>query len=344
MPRYWMITNRNIGGTGDTLGKKLAGRTHWVTDEDDLTKLPNWKRVSVAHFSTLLRAAADEFPLIDDPNEQENQKHVTVFVHGYNNSWDGAATRYQSICNRLYSGPDSLGLCLFYTWPSNGSVEAYLPDRADARESGMHLGEVLSTIYDWMLRKQLDASEDPAQACKAKLSVIAHSMGNYVLQKAMQIVWTRKNRPLLVSLVNQLLMVAADVDNDLFRSGEKNDDRDGDAIANLCYRVTALYTGLDPVLGISAGLKHYGKRRLGRSGLDKKFDVPDNVWDVDCTQFFDRGEKNIHSAYFDDADSVRLMRRILQGTDRRVLQLEGTAPREQAMPVTNVRPATPAVS
>ena len=254
MPRYWMITNRNIGGVGDTLGKRLAGRSHWVTDESDVTRLDNWKRVTPTQFWTLLVAAADEFPVINDPHEQENQKHVTVFVHGYNNTWADAASRYRSICDRLYSGPDSLGLCLFFTWPSQGSPEAYLPDRADAQMSALDLGDVLSQIYDWMLRKQTDAAADPARGCRAKLTVIAHSMGNYVLQKAMQLVWTRKNRPRLVSLVNQLLMVAADVDNDLFRSGEKVDDRDGDAIVNLCYRVTALYTGLDPVLGASAGL------------------------------------------------------------------------------------------
>ena len=39
--------------------------------------------------------------------------------------------------------------------------------------------------------------------------MVAHSMGNYVLQKAMSAAWTRKNQPLLVSLINQLVMVAA---------------------------------------------------------------------------------------------------------------------------------------
>ena len=76
--------------------------------------------------------------------------------------------------------------------------------------------------------------------CRAKISIIAHSMGNYLLQKAMHQVWTRKNQPLLVSLVNQLIMVAADVDNDLFSGGETVDRTDGDGIANLTYRVTAL--------------------------------------------------------------------------------------------------------
>ena len=51
-------------------------------------------------------------------------------------------------------------------------------------------------------------------------------------------------------------MVAADVDNDLFRSGENVQHGDGEGLANLSYRITALYTGRDNVLGASAGLKH----------------------------------------------------------------------------------------
>jgi hypothetical protein len=88
-------------------------------------------------------------------------------------------------------------------------------------------------------------------------------MGTYLLQKAMAVVWTRKNQPLLMSLINQLPMVAADVDNDLFKSGETIQVSDGDAIANLTYRVAALYSGKDPVMGLSAGLKAFRETPSG---------------------------------------------------------------------------------
>src|SRR5436305_446291 len=81
---------------------------------------------------------------------------------------------------------------------------------------------------------------DDKKACRAKISIIAHSMGNYVLQEAMNVAWERQNKPLLVSLVNQLVMVAADVDNDLFKTGEKVGNADGEGIANLTYRISAL--------------------------------------------------------------------------------------------------------
>ncbi len=136
----------------------------------------------------------------------------------------------------------------------------------------------------------------------------------------MRFAWTRNNQPLLISLVNQLLMVAADVDNDLF--DQANPKGDGTAISNLSYRVTAFYTGRDPVLGVSAGLKHFGKRRLGRSGIDRTKSLPDNVWDIDCTNLIEGGAKDVHSAYFDSEKSIEVMRRVLRGDDRKLLRDE----------------------
>ena len=137
---------------------------------------------------------------------------------------------------------------------------------------------------------------NPAKACKAKASLIAHGMGNYVVQKTMAAAWTRKNQPLLVSLINQLVMVAADVDSDLFDVAAP-DNNDGNAVANLTYRITALYSGRDSLLSASAGLKHFGVRRLGRTGLASRAPLADpalptdNVWDVDCSSFFPRLHK-----------------------------------------------------
>ena len=51
---------------------------------------------------------------------------------------------------------------------------------------------------------------------------------------------------------------------------------------------------------MSAGFKHFGKRRLGRSGLDRSYPIPDNVWDIDCTSLFKINESNVHSAYFEN--------------------------------------------
>lgn len=314
MSKYWMITNRNVDDYG--FGSYLSPMTYWISDGGALDNFKNWKIASAEKFKLSLIAAADDLPMILDPEKHEDQKHVSIFIHGYNNTWKDAVQRYESLSAKLFGGDDGLGLCILFSWPSDGAAIDYYPDRMDARKCAPDLSEVLNELYNWLLVKQNDAIEDRNKSCHAKTSVIAHSMGNYVLQNAMQYTWTRKNQPMLVALVNQLLMVAADVDNDLFKSGEGTDKSDGDAIANLTYRVTALYTGRDPVLGMSAGLKHFGKRRLGRSGLDCSYPIPDNVWGVDCTSLISEGANNIHSSYFEESKTLELIKLILKGVDR----------------------------
>ncbi len=326
MPKYWLISDRNNGGVGG--GMNNAGLTYWVSDGGDLTHIANWQKVSAANFQSLLADAADQFP---DNVPNEEQSHVTILAHGFNVNFQHATGFYQKISDSLFQGDNSLsGLCVLYDWPSLGSVVGYEPDRAHARACAADLADVLSTLFDYMVKKQNAAMKNPANACKAKVSMIAHSMGNYVLQKAMASAWTRKNQPLLASLLNQLVMVAADVDNDLFDAGAP-DNNDGAAVANLTYRITALYSGKDSVLGMSAGLKHFGTRRLGRAGLAHRpplvtqLPATDNVWDVDCSSFFapNLSGEAIHGAYFDAPGVIELMRKILRGIDRRVLQTTG---------------------
>lgn len=314
--RYWMISNRNVAGKG--LGSDRAALTYWTSTSSDLSRLDNWRSCDAESFKAALVAAADQFPEVDI-EKHEQQRHVTLAIHGFNVDWTDAVAWYRGMCDDLFSGAKGLGLCVLFTWPSDGMPTNYLPDRMDAEKTAPDLADVLSSLYDWLLQKQAEGNADPAKACKAKTSIIAHSMGNYVLQRAMQFAWTRKNQPLLVSLLNQLLMVAADVDNDLFKSGEGGGNNDGDAIANLTYRVTALYTGRDSVLGMSAGMKHFGKRRLGRSGLDRNVPLPDNVWDIDCSALIKATQKNIHSAYFAEPKVLSLMTHILRGVDRTVI-------------------------
>jgi esterase/lipase superfamily enzyme len=322
---YWMISNRAVTGKGKdrVLGPDKGSLTFWgASGLADLTKLDSWAPLTAKAFRESLITEAKAFPDLDDPARQEEQQHITLFIHGFNNSWQDTVQRYQQIADDLYGGTKSLGVCVLFTWPSDGMKVAYYPDRLDARRTANDLAEVLTTLYDYMTLQQNETMRLGHTTCKAKISIIAHSMGNFVLQKGLQTVWTRRNQPLLVSLLNQVLMVAADVDNDLFKGGEGVDKSDGDAMANLSYRITALYSGLDAVLGVSAGLKHFGKRRLGRTGLDPNEQPPDNVWDIDCSKYLTnlaRGMPNTHSAYFEVKKIQALMRDLLRGIDRKVV-------------------------
>jgi esterase/lipase superfamily enzyme len=322
MPKYWMISVRDSGGTGVNRNKNEP--TYWTSDSSgDLHKIDNWDGVTFSQFRKAITDACDTFPDLP-PNQQEEEKHLALCIHGYNNGFEHSIDFYKRICNSLFSGKEGLGICVLFTWPSKGKVYDYLADRDEARACADDLAGVLSSLYEVLARNQAAAVDDPAKACKAKVSIISHSMGNFITQVALFHTWKRNNRPLATSLVNQLLMVAADVDNNIFESGEQVGDGEGEGIANLSYRVTAFYSGRDQVLGASAGLKHFFKRRLGRSGLDRTAGnshpaTSDNVWDTDCSRFFADKEGDIHGAYFklDQYPKVRaLMRDVLRGVDR----------------------------
>jgi len=123
-----------------------------------------------------------------------------------------------------------------------------------------------------------------------------------------------------------VLMLGADVSNDLFDAGAA-DNHDGAAVANLTYRITALYSGRDAVLGASAGLKHVGTRRVGRTGLAQypplvsQPPATDNVWDIECSSLFPStvSGMDIHGAYFMIDATINLMRQVLKGLDRNIL-------------------------
>jgi hypothetical protein len=73
------------------------------------------------------------------------------------------------------------------------------------------------------------------------------------------------------------------------------------------------------VLGASAGLKHFGKRRLGRSGLADINAVYDNVFDFDVSAVLPKNATDIHSAVFDNAATLKVLRLVLIGRDRNLL-------------------------
>ncbi|MGH8512368.1 MAG: alpha/beta hydrolase [Gammaproteobacteria bacterium] len=334
-----MMTNR--GTSGDGLGDNLvADMRYYEYKTGSMTTLASWQRLTKKQFVERVLEIASQFPCVDD-DKNEDQQHVSVFVHGYNNRWEKAVTRYQQLQTELYD-KQQLGQLVLFNWPSNGSPAGYLPDREDARDSAGAFAQELVDLHDHLVTMERAAArlKDPAKRCRAKVSIIAHSMGNYVVQKALAVAARRLNSPELITLITQLAMVAADVDNDLFQR-DKAADSDGSLIANVCYRVGALYTGLDQVLGASAGLKHFGTRRLGRSGLADRDKVWDNVFDFDVSDLIN--EDDVHSAVFVSPKSLKLLEQILRGVDRTVLKRKTPEPQEvgASRPQGQPRPASP---
>ncbi len=122
--------------------------------------------------------------------------HALFFLHGFNVTFEEAAIRAAQIGFDL-----GAPLTAFFSWPSRGSVTAYTVDEASIEASER-------AITDFLI-------EFTAQ-CKAdKIHVIAHSMGNRGLLRALQRIAADAETRGKVKF-GQIFLAAPDVDRDLF--------------------------------------------------------------------------------------------------------------------------------
>ena len=159
MPNYWRISDRAIRN-GQPSSTEQGLLTYWTADNLANDGTIAWQKISKNQFQTQLKAAANALNPNNDA-QQEDQPHVTFFVHGYNVGWQAASASYLNLCNRLFSGENSMGLCVSFDWPSFGNVLGYYPDRAHARSCANDLTTVLSTLYDYLLDRQAALSRIP---------------------------------------------------------------------------------------------------------------------------------------------------------------------------------------
>lgn len=120
-----------------------------------------------------------------------------VFVHGYHVGFDDAARRTAQITYDL----DFRGAPVFYSWPSQGTLEGYTVDEANVEWSTLNLKNFLL---------------DYAQNSAAKdIYLIAHSMGNRALTRAVTALFTE--HPEVKGRFKEIILTAPDVDADVFK-------------------------------------------------------------------------------------------------------------------------------
>ena len=130
---------------------------------------------------------------------QGDEKIIFVYIHGYNVDFEKAAVRTAQLSEDLSIN----GIAAFYSWPSKGQLTGYLADEATVEASERYLYEFLSFIAD--KRKEIGASN---------VHIIAHSMGNRALLRALNRLEAEKKEPQF----GKIFLAAPDVDSDVFES------------------------------------------------------------------------------------------------------------------------------
>jgi esterase/lipase superfamily enzyme len=167
-----------------------------------------------------------------------------VFIHGYNVSFEDAARRTAQVSYDL----GFHGAPILYSWPSMASVESYAVDEATIEWTVPHLKIFLKDV----------ATKSGAQV----IHIIAHSMGNRALARALQELSLEKFAP--PTRFQQIIMAAPDIDSATLRELAS-------AIRCTAQRVTLYASAADKALIISRRFHRYpraGEFVFPMAGID----------------------------------------------------------------------------
>jgi esterase/lipase superfamily enzyme len=143
-------------------------------------------------------ASATFYEEIRDYVAADRDGGILVFVHGYNVAFADAVRRTAQISYDLsWKGPT---IC--FSWPSEASIKAYLTDENNSRWAVPH--------FEQFMRELIART-------KARIDVIAHSMGSRVLSEGLPGVVGHESLNEEMFPVRQVIFAAPDIDADVFR-------------------------------------------------------------------------------------------------------------------------------
>jgi esterase/lipase superfamily enzyme len=170
--------------------------------------------------------------------ESDNAREALVFIHGYNVSFEDAARRTAQMAADLQFD----GAPVMYSWPSQASIGGYPVDEANIRWTVPHLQRFLNLIVE--------------RSGASKVHLIAHSMGNRaVTEVLLRYATAAALKPGTSPQLNQVILVAPDVDADVFR------DEIAPRIHSISERISLYASANDKALKVSKGV--HGHPRAG---------------------------------------------------------------------------------
>jgi len=213
---------------------------------------------------------------------------ILIFIHGYNTSFQEALTAGARLQSNLQNYRQDRGLDLaVFSWPSDGSAMPYLAygsDRQEARASGPAFARAFLKLTDFL--REATSEEE----CNQNIHLLVHSMGNYLLRHAVaEIQQYCPGR--LPRIFDQVLLVAADEDNDTFEH-----DRGLRMLPHIARRVNIYFNRNDLALEASDKTKP-NPDRLGTDGPRLPHQLPAKVVQLDCTPVVDGAVE--HSYHID---------------------------------------------
>ncbi len=232
-----------------------------------------------------------ETALFNEINRLKNEEGINtpkigLYIHGYNNNYQGSIDEIYDLENSLRSVIGYAPIIIGFSWPSSGKVVHYLSDKEEARDSVGAFTRALLDINEMVTKNERN--------CFSATFCIAHSMGNYVLRKGTEYLHDALGGPKGRLLFDEVILIAPDLASDALEMDNK-----GQYIAYFSRRVHVYYSKNDRALKASSA-KRFGKNRLGRHGADNYNKLPGNIILIDAKGY---ANKESISGYIDRAQS-----------------------------------------
>jgi esterase/lipase superfamily enzyme len=219
---------------------------------------------------------------------------VLVYIHGFNVSWKdavGSALALQEMLNNCKErDPAQSVLVVLFTWPSDGQAlpfVSYKSDRSEARGSSGAFGRGLLKLRDFLF----EVCKTGGIQCGQNIHLLCHSMGNYLLQEALQRLDDFTPGNALPRFFEQIFMCAPDVDDTVFEPGQPMA-----RLPELARCVTVYHNRHDKAMFISDYTKG-NPERLGCNGAARPGQLHNKVQQVDCTGVV-TGEGFVEHSYY----------------------------------------------
>lgn len=228
---------------------------------------------------------------------------LLFFIHGFHTDLPGAL---QSVCEleRKYITKNSpIKHIVFFTWPAMDKLLRYRDDAKDAELSGYTLARcylMLTDFFRSIFLKDPTSGKSAVEPCGHNIHLLAHSMGNRVVENMMVELYRQKGEK-LTALFKEVILAAADVDWQVFEQ-----PRAFYNLVNACQRVTAYFNTKDIALLISETTKN-AYNRLGKFGFRDFHKVPSHIYSIDCTGVKDQqglDNKIINHWYYKESPQV----------------------------------------
>lgn len=205
-----------------------------------------------------------------------------VLLHGFAASFADSMSRAAQVC----AGYGASEVFVF-SWPTRGKVtpQDYREDQNSSERSAAAVADSLTALLAFL-------DTDPV---RARLQLVAHSMGTRALRFALQAIRQRHPELLLKPVFQHTLLVASDEDDDALA-----DEGRMAPLLRLSRHVEVYHSGADLALAVSQLIN--GRPRIGLSGPRDMPALPGTVTSIDASAVGqttgDHGETHFGHQYY----------------------------------------------